>query len=47
MFKKKKRKKTVFKWSDEDRQNFADRNFLKSYKIPSKRKSPPDKKEWD
>jgi hypothetical protein len=48
MFRKKhKKRKTISKWSDQDRQNFADRNILKSYKIPSKKKSPPDKNEWD
>lgn len=44
MFKKKKR--IVFKWSQQDKQNFSDRNFLKAKTIPSKKKPPPDKSEW-
>lgn len=45
----KKKKKHWFKvsWSDQDRQSFADRNFLKAKTIPSKKKSPPDKSEWN
>ena len=41
------KRKVISSWSNEDKQNFADRNFLKSKKIPSKKKQPPDKKEWD
>jgi hypothetical protein len=44
---KKKSKKVKSKWSSLDRQNFADRNFLKALTIPKKKKSPPDKTEWD
>jgi hypothetical protein len=44
---RKKIRKIISAWSTEDRQNFADRNFLKSKTIPSKKKLPPDKKEWD
>lgn len=45
MFRKKK-KKTVSKWSLQDRQNFADRNFLKAKTVPAKKQPPPDKSEW-
>lgn len=49
MMKKKKDRKFLFSraWSQEDRQRFSDRNFLKSKTIPSKKKSPPEKSEWD
>jgi hypothetical protein len=47
MFRKNKKKKLISKWSSEDRQNFSDRNFLKAKTIPSKKKSPPDKSEWE
>jgi len=48
MFRKKhKKRKMISKWSDQDRQDFADRNILKSYKIPSKKKPPPNESEWD
>ena len=43
----KKKKKTKNKWSSIDLQNFRDRNFLKALTIPKKKKSPPDKSEWD
>jgi hypothetical protein len=35
---KQKYKKTVNKWSDEDRQAFADRNILISHKVPNKKR---------
>jgi len=46
---KKKKKRFLFskKWSDEDKQNFSDKNILKSKTIPSKKKSPPEISEWD
>ena len=34
-------------WSKIDKQHFADRNILKAKTVPSKKKPPPDKKEWD
>jgi hypothetical protein len=49
MNKKKKNIKILFSkaWSKIDKQNFSDRNILKAKTIPSKKKPPPDKKEWD
>ena len=44
---KKPKRWIISKWSSEDRQRFADRNFLKSKKIPSKKQPPPDKSEWN
>jgi len=35
------------KWSDEDRQRFADRNVLKARTVPSKRAPKPEPDEWD
>jgi len=35
------------KWSDADRQRFAERNILKALRIPSRRKPAPDADEWD
>jgi hypothetical protein len=34
------------KWTNADRQRFADRNILKALRIPSRRKPPPDADEW-
>lgn len=41
---KKGKKKVIAKWNDDDRQAFADRNFLKAQQIPDKRKA-KDKRE--
>jgi|Laugresu1bdmlbsd_1035121.scaffolds.fasta_scaffold432149_1 hypothetical protein len=41
------KKRIISRWSKKDKQNFADRNVLKAKTIPSKKKPPPDKKEWD
>ena len=46
MMKKKKKLWSKISWSKEDRQRFSDRDILRSKKIPSKKKSPPDKSEW-
>jgi len=35
------------RYSDEDRQNLADRNILRSRKRPAKRRQPPDQSEWE
>ena len=35
------------RWSDEDRQRFADRNVLKARTVPSKRAPEPEPDEWD
>jgi len=35
------------KWTDADRQRFADRNILRSLRIPSRRKPAPSLDEWD
>ena len=35
------------RWSDEDRQRHADRDILKSRKVPSKRRDGPTADEWD
>ena len=32
------KKRTVVKWSEEDRQNFADRNVLRAATIPNKKR---------
>jgi len=34
-------------WTKADRQRFADRNILKSRRIPQRRQPPPDPNEWD
>lgn len=47
LFRKKPKKKFKSKWSLEDFQSFADRNILRSKKVPSKKKPLPDKNEWD
>jgi len=46
---KKKKKKLWFKssWSSEDKQSFSDRNILKAKTIPNKKKTPPNKSEWN
>lgn len=36
--KNKNKKKVVSRWSDEDRQAFADRNILRAQRIPNKRR---------
>jgi hypothetical protein len=35
------------KWNSIDRQNFADRNILKSARIPSRRRPGPSPDEWE
>jgi hypothetical protein len=35
------------KWSDEDRQAFADRNFLKAQTVQMRRFDGPGAEEWD
>jgi hypothetical protein len=34
-------------WTRADRQRFADRNILRSWRIPKRRQPPPDPNEWD
>lgn len=34
-------------WSAEDRQRFADRNFLKASTVPARRYEGPGAEEWD
>lgn len=41
-----KKRKIISRWSLQDKQDFADRNILKSKKIPSKKQPPPEKEEW-
>jgi hypothetical protein len=48
----KQKKRTTTEWHDEDRQAFADRNFLKAQTIPNKkriarRKACRDKSRWE
>lgn len=47
MSKPKKKIKIISRWSIQDKQDFADRNFLKSKKVPMKKQLPPDKNEWN
>ena len=35
------------RWSEEDRRNFADRNFVRNRTRPGKRRQGPDAREWD
>jgi len=35
------------KWTDEDRQRFADRNILKAQTVPKKVRVYPEVDEWD
>jgi hypothetical protein len=35
------------RWSDDDRQRHADRDILKSRKVPSKRQDGPSADEWE
>lgn len=44
--KKNRRNRRRAKWSDEDRQNFADRNILKPRTVPKKRKEGPTAEEF-
>lgn len=39
--------KTPTRWSAEDRQNFADRNFLRAQTVPAMRYEGPEADEWD
>jgi hypothetical protein len=34
-------------WTKADRQRFADRNILRSWRIPKRTKPAPDPTEWD
>ena len=45
----KKKKKPWLKssWSNQDKQNFSDRNILKAKTIPTRKKPPPNKSEWN
>lgn len=47
MKKNKKNSRQVQRWSQEDKQNFADRNFLKAQTIQGKRFDGPEEDEWD
>lgn len=35
------------RWNPTDRRHFADRNILRSWRIPNKRTPPPQPDEWD
>lgn len=47
MSRRKKKKTIISRWSIQDKQDFADRNILKSKRIPLKKLPPPEKEEWD
>ena len=35
------------RWSDDDRRRFAERNFLRAWSIPKRRRPAPQPDEWE